>query len=203
LEKDEHDNEFYSKVERQERKYRRNYQDWLKEHIRKLKKQDRLKMKKTILISIIFLFSVLAFAEEQTVQERIVAVNIKITQTWPAKKAALETKTYTGTFAEIMTQRVADLNEVTLEAKGIVAEVNEICVLAGTPQPPKFTIIDTASKALDTNDVQKKEQNANFIKTVNEMVTDPSITDPCEIAAGQELLDWCVEVINTPEMGGM
>ncbi len=155
-----------------------------------------------IVLCLIIIPAVYVIADEQSVQERAIAINTKITQTLPAKKAALDTKIYTGTFVDIMTQRVADLNEVTLEAKNIVVEVNELCVLTNTPQPPKEAIINAAKRTTDVNDIKQKEQNANFIKALHEDVTDSNITDPCEIAAGQALLEWSIDIINS-EMGGM
>ncbi|HBG28191.1 MAG: hypothetical protein A2Y10_19630 [Planctomycetes bacterium GWF2_41_51] len=157
-------------------------------------------MKRWILVVTLVLAAVVL---ADTIEERRVALQARINEL-PAKKAALKTKTYSGTFDAILTERIADLNEVAAESSNIVKDVNALGTDTGIPDPPIKEVVDKVCETVDCNDIKKKEQNNQFVKTINEIATDPNITDPNEIAQLQELNEWVFEVFTTePELGGL
>lgn len=151
-------------------------------------------MSKCIMVIVIILFAAAVFSE--TIRERVDNVQQRICEL-PQKKAALASKTYSGTFCDILEQRIRDLNEVIVEAQQVLAEVNDICVDTNTSQPPKFKLIMTVKQKADVNDIKVKEKNNEFLNAVNDAISDPNIIDPNEIAQGQELFQWCVEILNS------
>jgi len=145
-----------------------------------------------------------------TLLERQVKIQARI-KALPDKKAALEVKTYSGTFEEVLAARIIDLNDVVVEAQTIVTDCNQLGKDAGLGDPPIGVVIAKLTKVVDPNIQEKKRLNNRFLRDVNEAFTDPNglpdTNDPNYTIVLQEHLEtiaWLSDVLaNEPELGGL
>lgn len=131
-------------------------------------------------------------------------------QELPDKNQQLDTKVYTGTFGDILTQRVVDLNDVIVFSQQITVDANQLCDDMNQPCPPECAVRVVIQRFTEVNDIVIKKGNNEFLHSVNEYVSDsnnlPDPNDPDYLAVVQEnaeMLQWCVDIFSTNKFGGL
>jgi len=157
-----------------------------------------------LIISLVAVLSVICIAKDLIVKppvkppvvidaETEVVLRIKEIQT---EKAELSTTVYTGTIAEIMTERVADVNAVCVKANGIIDDANAVLKEKGVIVGKREAIVNILVN--DAKKIKEQKENAEFIKAVTE-VLDPCNLDPNDpnyvndLVMYSDLQTWCMK----------
>ena len=172
-------------------------------------------MKNKLIVYYIVLFCILIAVlpiladDANTIAVRQADIVTRI-QELPDKNQQLDTKVYTGTFGDILTQRVVDLNDIIVFSQQIIVDANQLCDDMNQPCPPGSAVCAIIQRFTETNNLEVNKVNNEFLGLVNETVNDsnnlPDVNDPNYLTVVQEnaeLLSWCVDILGSDELGGL
>jgi hypothetical protein len=160
-----------------------------------------------VLYLVVMMFTFIAFAAElrpggiitkpPIVIDPEVAIiqRIAIIQT---EKAELSNAEYSGTMAEVLAARVADVNAICVKAKTIIDDANTVLMQKGIVSLKRETIVGILTK--DAIKMEEQKSNAEFLGDLTE-VLDPNNLDPkdpnyiYDLEVYTSLSKWCLEVI--------
>lgn len=131
-------------------------------------------MKLLAVLSFVAITVVAAYAlteSEQEILSKIDAVAVK--------QKVLETKSYTGTIADVLSARVIDVNDVASDVNDVVTSARALIVdVNGMPEPSKQYLLDKISETVKKNSTDCRKRNIEMLSAFNEIASDPNMSDP-------------------------
>jgi len=115
--------------------------------------------------------------DDPKVLEADVYTHIKAAET---KQKLLPTKTYSGTFGEIMAARVADVNDVAVEIAQAKAKVERLFVVTGEKMDVAEKIKAVISQQAKEEVNEEKKRNGEFLGALDAIVHDPNMPTATE-----------------------
>ncbi|MCE5184563.1 MAG: hypothetical protein LLF76_00360 [Planctomycetaceae bacterium] len=125
------------------------------------------------------------------------------------KQRALASKVYTGTFAEILAVRAADVNEVTTDIA--VAKVTAVEAIEAANDPAvrpdpngiKLFITEVIAEKSKQAAYQQRLQNATFLIAVEELAADPNnVPDPNDLDEQRRLQEFRTACLTITDLLG-
>ncbi|MCE5185083.1 MAG: hypothetical protein LLF76_03040 [Planctomycetaceae bacterium] len=162
-------------------------------------------MKKIFVFSMMFVFLVAVCVMAVTAAE-LKDKAVQHLDTAIQKRVALETKQYAGTWAQVLAERIADVNEITSNVALAKSAALEGIELTDPNNPQKLTIKDYMSQVIADRGKEptfvKKQNNGQFLQVIEEIVSDPNNlppeTDPNyvdEMERLESLRAACIEIV--------
>ena len=116
---------------------------------------------------------------------------------FPVKEKALKTKEYTGTIDMVLTQRVADVNEVLVYAKEMIVKAKEVCELLDLKVEKKDYLKAVIDRHGKVKEKEKQAQNITVLEAVVSAIDESAIpvTDPNYVAHNDRMLSFLAAVV--------
>lgn len=130
----------------------------------------------------------------------IEAAKVEIRQNveeFPPKVEELKTKSYSGTFSEIMALRVVDVNNVAVEAKRIVEKAQQICEVEGVKVEKQDALKGILEKGTKKEGLELKKVLNEFTLILNDDLEALNTEDPNYVADASELslvVAWLLDI---------